>query len=116
MKEPKIYFVSHPDDDYTPLDYERLVQAAKKYHVALEINNSSLVKKRYRLNCYENYKVMLYLCQQYRVPVIVSSDAHDPAWVGKFELACRLLEELQFDEELILNNDIEKIKDFIEMV
>lgn len=40
MKEPKVYFVSHPDDDHTPLDYERLVQAAKKYHVALEVNNS----------------------------------------------------------------------------
>ena len=40
MKEPKVYFVSHPDDAHTPLDYERLVQAAKKYHVALEVNNS----------------------------------------------------------------------------
>lgn len=113
MKEPKVQFVSHPDDDHTPLDYERLVQAAKKYHVALEVNNSSLIKERYRLNCRENYKVMLNLCQRYRVPVIVSSDAHDPGWVGKFESACRLLDELKFDDELILNNDMEKVKNFM---
>ncbi len=116
MKETKVHFVSHPDDDHTPLDYERLVQAAKKYHVALEINNSSLVKEKYRLNCYENYKVMINLCQQYRVPIIVSSDAHEPSWVGKFELACKLLEELKVEDELILNNDIEKVKNFIEMI
>lgn len=45
MKNEKVHFVSHPDDDHTPLDYERLVSAAKQYRVALEVNNSSLVKK-----------------------------------------------------------------------
>lgn len=113
MKNPKVYFVSHPDDDNTPLDYERLVLAAKKYHVALEVNNSSLAKKGYRLNCYKNYKTMVNLCQWYQVPIIISSDAHDPGWVGKFELACGLLEELKVDDDLILNNNIENLKNFI---
>lgn len=112
MKDPKVRFVSHPDDDHTPLEYERLVQAAKKYQVALEINNNSLIHKSHRLNCYENYKRMTDLCQQYQVPVLVSSDAHDPNLVGKFDLACKLLEELKVDEELILNNSIEKVKHF----
>ncbi len=113
MKNDKVFFVSHPDDDHTPLNYSRLVQAAKKYHVALEVSNSSLVKEKYRLNCYHNYKTMLQLCQEYDVSIIVSSDAHDPSWVGKFDLAYQLLEELEFDERLILNNDIDKLKAFI---
>lgn len=46
IKNPKIRFVSHPDDDHTPLDYKELVQAAKEYDIALEINNSSLMKVR----------------------------------------------------------------------
>ncbi|MDD7281966.1 hypothetical protein [Floccifex sp.] len=95
------------------LDYVRLVQAAKQYHVALEVSNSSLVKKDKRLNCYENYEKMLTLCQQYKVPIIVSSDAHDPSWVGYFDLALDLLEKFHFDESLILNNDIDKLKQFI---
>lgn len=114
MKNEKVHFVSHPDDDHTPLDYERLVKAVKQYRVALEVNNSSLVKKEQRLNCYENYETMLSLCMQYRVPIIVSSDAHDPSWVGEFGLAYQLLEKSGFDEALILNNDIEKLKQFIE--
>lgn len=116
MKNPKVYFVSHPDDDHTPLDYERLVKAAKKYHVALEVNNSSLVKEKYRLNCYENYRTMIKLCQQYQVPLIVNSDAHDPGWVGQFELACGLLKELEVDDALILNNDVEKVKRFFDIL
>lgn len=113
IKHKKVFFVSHPDDDHTPLDYERLVQAAKQYHVALEVNNSSLVKKEQRLNCYHNYRTMLALCRQYQVPVIVSSDAHDPSWVGRFDLAYDLLEESGIEDALILNNSIEKLKQFM---
>ena len=113
MKHEKVKFVSHPDDDSTPLNYEKLVQAAKEYHVALEVNNSSLVKPERRLNCYENYRTMLALCKEYQVPVIVDSDAHDPFWVGRQDLACRLLEEEQMPDELILNTDVQKVKDFI---
>ena len=113
MQNKKICFVSHPDDDHTPLNYDRLVNAAKKYHVALEVNNSSLVKKEHRLNCYDNYRTMLKLCQKMEVPIIVSSDAHDPSWVGRFSLAEELLNEIGFDDRLLLNTDVEKIYEFI---
>ena len=113
MKHEKVKIVSHPDDDHTPLDYEALVQAAKEYHVALEVNNSSLVKPERRWNCYENYRTMLRLCRKYQVPVIADSDAHDPSWVGRLDLACKLLEEEGMPDELILNTDAQKVKDFI---
>lgn len=113
MKNEKVRFVSHPDDDHNPLDYEILVPAAKKYNIALEVNNSSLVKGKQRLNCIQNYKTMLELCMRYGVNIIVNSDAHDPSWVAEFGLAYKLLEDLKFDEDLILNNNLEKVKNFI---
>ena len=113
MKNEKVHFVSHPDDDHTPLDYERLVQAAKEYRVALEVNNSSLVKKDKRLNCYDNYRRMLRLCQACRVPVYLASDAHDPSGVGQFDLAAALLREVGFDESLILNRDVGRFMELI---
>ena len=113
MKDPKVFFVSHPDDDHTPLDYDRLVKAAKEYHVALEVNNSSLMKKEARINCVQNIKTMLRLCEEHRVPIIVSSDAHDPDWIGEVTQAVALIDSFGFDEELILNNSIDKIKEFI---
>ena len=113
MKQEKVFFISHPDDDHTPLDYERLVESAKKYHVALEVNNSSLVKRHKRLHCVQNYETMLRLCMEYGNPIVVSSDAHDPSWVGEFTLAKELLERVGFDEALILNTSVEKFKSFI---
>lgn len=113
MRNEKVKIVSHPDDDHTPLDYERLVQAAKMYHVALEVNNSSLKKVDQRWNCLENYQAMLRLCQKIRVPVILDSDAHDPSQVGQLDRAKALVESVGFDPTLVLNTDSEKLKSFL---
>ena len=113
MAHPKVKIISHPDDDHTPLHYERLVKGALEYGTALEINNSSLIKKDIRLNCYENYRTMLGWCRQSGVPVVVSSDAHDPSGVGRFDLAIDLLEEIGFPESLVLNTDEQKLLEFL---
>ena len=113
MKHEKVFFVSHPDDSNMPLDYDRLVRAAKEYHVALEVNNSSFRKLHLRGDVLGNYRKMLQLCQCYRVPIIVNTDAHDPSAVGDFELARAFLQEINFDEELILNTEVEKFMKFI---
>ena len=114
LKNPKVHFVSHPDDGYQPLDYDRLVPAAKEYNVALEVNNSSLVKKDKRLNCYENYRIMLKLCMKMGTNIYVGSDAHDPSGVGEYTLAEELLTSMNFDEDLIINNSLEKFTKFID--
>ena len=110
MKNPKVKFISHPDADNYPMDYPALVQGAKEYGVALEVNNSSLRKPKLRPGCVENYQKMLPLCMEYGVPVIVNTDSHDPSQVGDFTLARAFLEKIGFDENLILNNDLEKLK------
>lgn len=112
MENPKVRFVSHPDDSRFPLDYALLAQGAREHGVALEVNNTSL-SRNIRLGCRENYRSMLSECRRYSVPVLVNSDAHDPSWVGEFTEARLFLEELGFDEELILNNDLARVKAFL---
>ena len=113
MENPKVRFISHPDTDKYPLYYPALVQGAKEYNVALEVNNSSLRKPMLRPNCVENYKVMIPLCMEHGVNIIVNTDAHDPSAVGDFTMAYRLLEQLGVNEDLIVNNDIAKLKSFL---
>ena len=84
-----------------------------EYGCALELNNSSLRKPRLRPGCVKNYEIMLPLCMEYGVPIIVNTDAHDPSQVGDFSLAVPFLEKLQFNEDLILNNDADKLKAFL---
>ena len=95
------------------MDYLALVQGAKEFGVALELNNSSLRKPGLRPGCVENYKKMLPLCMEYGVNIIVNTDSHDPSQVGDFTLARAFLEEVGFDENLILNNDLDKLKSFL---
>ena len=113
MEDPKVRFISHPDDGNFPLDYPVLVQGAKEYGVALEVNNSSLRKPTMRPGCVENYERMVPLCMEYGVPIIVNTDAHDPSAVGDFAHARALLERLGVPDELIVNNDLEKLKRFL---
>ena len=113
MEDPKVRIISHPDTILFPLDYPTLVQGAKAYGVALEVNNSSLLKPELRPGCVENYKRMLPLCMQYNAPIVVNSDAHDPNFVGNCAAACAILEEVEFADALILNNDIEELKAFL---
>ena len=112
MENPKVRFVSHPDDSRFPLDYPLLAQAARELGTALEVNNTSLARN-IRQGCRENYREMLAECQRYGVPILVNSDAHDPSCVGEFTEALALLDELNFDETLILNNDLPRLKSFL---
>ena len=109
----KVRFISHPDDDRIPMDYDMLVRGARDNGVALEVNNSSLVEPVFRVNSRENYRTMLELCEKYRVPVIVNSDAHDPSVVGRVNLALDMIKEYGFDEGLILNLDEQKLMEFL---
>ena len=113
MEDPKVRFISHPDDSRYPLDYAALAQGAKEYGVALEVNNSYLSASSFRPGCLDYYRCMLPICMEYGVPIMVDSDAHDPTAVGDFTLATRLLEEIGFDDALILNNDLQKVKNFL---
>ena len=113
MENPKVRFISHPDCDTYPVDYPALVAGAKATGTALEVNNSSQRKPTMRPGCEKNYAVMVPLCMEAGVPIIVNTDAHDPSAVGNFDLAMTLLEKLGVDDGLILNNDLEKLKNFL---
>ena len=113
MEKRKVRFISHPDSNAFPMDYPALVQGAKEYGVALEVNNSSLRFPNARPGCMENYAVMIPLCMEYGVPIVVNTDSHDPSAVGEFTVAMAFLEKLGVNEDLILNNDLDKLKNFL---
>ena len=112
MSDSKIFFVSHPDDSTFPLDYEQIVPAAKELGVALEVNNAT-VRGGWKKNCIQNIRSYLKLCMRYRTNIFVGSDAHDPSQIGRFDEASALLDEIGFDEDLILNNSEKKFREFI---
>lgn len=113
MDNPNVLILGHPDDGRYPLDYEKVVKAAKETGTILELNNSSLAPNSFRPGTWENDAKMLSLCKELKVPVLVDSDAHVDSDVGNHEFAEQLLREADFPEELLLNNKPEKVKNMI---
>ncbi len=113
MENPYVNIIGHPDDGRVPLDYERIVKAAKETGTLLEINNSSLSPNSFRAGAKENDRTMLKLCMEYRVPVVIGSDAHSDLVVGNHDMAFELMQEIGFDKELVMNFNIEKLKTFL---
>lgn len=113
MKNPYVNIIGHPDDGRYEVDYRALVEGAKEYGKILELNNHSLQPGCTRQNAHVNDTCMLNLCKEYRVPVIINSDAHFDTLIGEFDEAKTLLEELDFPEELVLNRSVDALKGYI---
>lgn len=110
MKTPHIHILGHPDDGRYPLDYRAIVQCAREQRVLLELNNSSLRPDGSRENTRAMNLELLPLCMEYQVPIVIGSDAHVDADVGRHDLALGLLEEIGFPEELVVNRSVEELK------
>lgn len=106
MKHPGVRFLGHPDDGRFPVDYERLLSAAKENHVYPEINNASLMPDAYRTDGRRNSMQILSLCKKMRLPVLLSSDSHGKEHIGNMKYIMPLLAECDFPPELIINYDL----------
>lgn len=111
MKHPAVKILGHCDDTHFPVDYETLARAALRENVIFEINEASLAPGGYRGDTKANAARILYLCQKYQLPVILSSDSHGKEHVGDFTYAEEFVHQLMFPETLILQST-SQIKSF----
>ena len=113
IKNPLINIIGHPDDRRYPVDYREIVLAAKEYHTLIELNNASLAGGGPRVNARPLDIELLGLCAEYQVPIVIGSDAHIDMAVGNHDMAESLLKELNFPEHLIVNQDIDYLKRYV---
>lgn len=110
IKNPLINIIGHPDDGNVPLDYERVVKAAKEYGTLLEVNNNSI---GFRTNARENNRIMVELCKKYDVPVIIGSDAHSVKVVGRHQAALEIIDEVGLEHELVMNYTPNRLRTYL---
>lgn len=113
IENPLVDIIGHPDDGRYPVEYRPILEAAKAYHKVIELNNTSLNPMSTRSETEKNNREILSLCMEYQVPIAVNSDAHFDTAIGEFSLAEKLLDEMQFPEELILNRSWEALKPYL---
>lgn len=113
MENPYVTIIGHPDDGRFPVNYEAMVEGAKKWNKIIEINNNSLSPLSFRSNADENNREILKYCKEYEVPVVLSSDAHIDVRIGDFAYAVPLLEEMEFPEKLVINRSVDALEPFL---
>lgn len=116
MEYPFVSIIAHPDNSQFPLEYERLVLAAKEKGILIEVNESSLKPTSSRSGGKENITTYLQLCKKHGVPVILNTDAHYAGLIGDFTCSQTLLDELAFPDNLVANADLAMLAKFLPVI
>lgn len=100
--DPNVHVIGHSGSPEFKYDYETVIPEFGRCHKLVEINSHSFeVRPPYVPNCRE----IALCCKKHGVPIIVSSDAHFETGVKDHAAALRMLAEIDFPEELIVNAD-----------
>jgi putative hydrolase len=110
-QNPLVDVIGHSGDGKYPFDHELVVREFAKHGKIVEINTHSFIE---RPGSDENCEDIARLCKKYRVPVVVSTDAHCDATIGNHAAGIELLERIDFPEELILNADAKRFADYMQ--
>ena len=104
VRNPWVQIISHPGDGTAELDFEPIVLAAGESKTLLEINNSSLIPSRGKVQARANNVEILRLSRKHGVPVILGSDAHTAFSIADYRYLWELLAETDFPADLIMND------------
>lgn len=101
-KNPHVDVIGHCSNPAFGFDHLPVIRAFAEHGKIVEINSNSLI------SCPESARILreiVLLCKKFGVPVVVGSDAHHHSMIGYFASALKLLGEVDFPEELVLNAD-----------
>lgn len=110
LRNPAVDCLGHIGRMWHPCDYARVVWAVGEAGRTLEINNHTFEIAH---GVSEACEQVIRLCKQYRVPVVVTSDAHGDGWLGRFDFSLAALKKYDFPEELVLNADRDRLFAFL---
>ncbi len=110
IKNPYVTIIGHSGTFDFGYDIDTVIKCAKEYNKCIEINNGTF---KSRSKSVENCRKIAIACKKYGTNVVVGSDAHSAYEVGVFDDAIKLLEDIDFPEELIMNTSAEKFEDYL---
>lgn len=111
IANPHIDFICHLGNPTYELDYEAILQDAKKHNTLIEINNGSFfIRKGSKPNC----EWIANRCKELEIPIIIGSDTHFASDIGDFPYVDKVLDAIGFPDELIVNLDSKRLTDYLE--
>ena len=111
LQHPKVLMIGHIGRAKVPFDIDEVLLTAKSLNKMIEINEASF---GYPEDITGMCRRVAKRCAELGVKIAVNSDAHAAWYVGRYEKAPKMLEEIGFPEELIGNRDFETITRVLE--
>jgi putative hydrolase len=112
MAQGDVHIISHPGNPKYPIDIPAVAAAAAKYQVALELNNSSFSHSR--KGSEQNCRAIAAAVRDAGGWLSLGSDSHVAFSLGDFEHCERVLNEVAFPPERILNQSPRCLLNFLE--
>lgn len=112
LENPDICCLGHTDSIGFPYDIREVCSACHSFGKAMELNVAR-IRDTGNTHAYEFYRRMLEICAEEEAFIVVNTDSHFWSTIGSFEPAEKLLDEIGFPEELILNADEGRIKQLV---
>ncbi|MCC8060542.1 MAG: phosphatase [Clostridiales bacterium] len=105
IRNSQVDCIGHCGNPLFPVNIPAIVSACVECHTLIEINSNSFTV---RPGSHEICREVALECMRQRAPVVISSDAHFCTLVGEHSAAIRMLNGIQFPEELIINSSEER--------
>lgn len=111
IANPHVDFICHLGNPQYELDYEAILQDAKKHNTLIEINNGSFfIRHGSKPNC----EWIANRCKELELPIIIGSDTHFASDIGNFPYVDKVLNAIDFPDELIINLETKRLTDYLE--
>ena len=111
IKNPNIDILGHSGSPDYSYDIDKVVCAARDAGKCIEINSNTFnVRKKNAERCRE----IALACKRLETPIVVNSDAHFMSLVGDFDNAVKMLDEIDFPDDLIMNLNSQRLIKYIE--
>lgn len=111
LENKNIQIIGHPTRPGLKFDLKEVCQTAKAQNKMLEINDHTFDSNETITDECRNLAIC---CAEIGTKIVVSSDAHSAWFVGKFDRALKMLEEINFPKELIANKNLDEFLKAIE--
>ncbi len=110
MAHPLVDQITHPGNEAEfPLDLDAIVEAAVRHNVILELNAHSFDPTSSRAGSGKREREFAEAALAAGAPLSIGSDAHYALYVGRFEAALAIAEEIGLTEERVVNRSAESV-------
>lgn len=107
LAQPKVLVLGHTGRAGVPFDVREVVGEAARLGKLIEINEHSLEAARRDGRTWSSCRAIAEACAELGCQVVVNTDAHVCAAVGRTPCALALLEEIGFPQELVATRSAE---------